>query len=267
MNFAVNYSVPYEKLVQQGLIQSDLVKCPEWDGVVNTAARLGPVCVHFEIAVGRGSVGQLDFDLIARMLSNTQTSHLNCHLSAPAHFEADSSSDRKKLVQSWVEEIHMLRDRVPDIPIVAENLPHAPYIPGSHIGAMPELITEAILKADAYLLLDLSHARISAAYLGWDYQESIAKLPVDRLRELHITGIRPYRSYLTDHFELFPQDWQAAEWARDQICQGFWREPEVVAFEYGGVGDVFGWRTDEKVLAEQVPRLYTLFGNGRQSAN
>ena len=36
-------------------------------------------------------------------------------------------------------------------------------------------------------------------------------------------------------------------------------EARIVAFEYGGVGDVFGWRTDGHYLLEQVPRLQKLF--------
>jgi hypothetical protein len=82
---------------------------------------------------------------------------------------------------------------------------------------------------------------------------------MDKLAELHITGLRFYSGYLSDHFELRDEDWEAVEWARAQIRAGVWREPEVAAFEYGGVGEVFGWRTQEWVLREQMPRLAELF--------
>jgi hypothetical protein len=36
---------------------------------------------------------------------------------------------------------------------------------------------------------------------------------------------------------------------------GAWPAPSIVAFEYGGVGPVFEWRSDVDVLAEQLPRL------------
>ncbi|MFZ3151476.1 MAG: DUF692 family multinuclear iron-containing protein [Anaerolineaceae bacterium] len=262
MKFAVNYSLKFETLYKQGLIDADLLKCPEWKGVVNASLRLKPVYVHFEIGVGNGGVSKLDFDLIKRMLAATATPHLNCHLVGNSALNPEKKADQNKQVQVWINEMHILQEQVPGYRLVAENLPCSPDVPASQIGSIPELITEAIMAVDADLLLDLSHARITAANLGLDFKEQIAKLPVERLAELHITGIRPYRGYLTDHFELNPTDWEAAKWAKQQISCGNWREPKIVAFEYGGVGDVFGWRTEEGVLQEQVPQLYALFCDG-----
>jgi len=46
--------------------------------------------------------------------------------------------------------------------------------------------------------------------------------------------------------------------ALGRVRAGAWPAPETVAFEYGGVGPVFEWRTDRGVLAEQVPLLREL---------
>ena len=54
-------------------------------------------------------------------------------------------------------------------------------------------------------------------------------------------------------------DWQPTAWAAGQIRSGAWKKPRMVAFEYGGVGDVFRWRTDGRYLLEQVPKLQKLF--------
>ena len=40
MQFAVNYSVPMENLLREGAADCDLLKCPEWEGVVNAARPL-----------------------------------------------------------------------------------------------------------------------------------------------------------------------------------------------------------------------------------
>lgn len=262
MKFAVNYSLKFETLYKQGLIDADLLKCPEWNGVINASLRLKPVYVHFEIGVGNGGVSKLDFDLIKRMLTTTNTPHLNCHLIGDPALNPENKADQNKQVQVWINEMHFLQRQVPGRRLVAENLPCSPDVPGSQIGSIPKLITEAIQAVGADLLLDLSHARITGANLGIDFKKYIAELPVERLAELHITGIRPYRGYLTDHFELKPTDWEAAKWAQQQIFSKAWQEPKIVAFEYGGVGDVFGWRTEEWVLQKQVPQLYALFCDG-----
>jgi hypothetical protein len=43
-----------------------------------------------------------------------------------------------------------------------------------------------------------------------------------------------------------------------QIRAGRWARPDIVALEYGGIGDGFSWRSDASVLEEQVPRLAQL---------
>jgi uncharacterized protein (UPF0276 family) len=248
------------RLLSEGAVDCDSLKCPEWEGVVAAARPLRPVHVHFDIVVGNGGFDHLDFALIRRLLASTDTTHLNCHLMSSSDAELSSPADKKRLVESWVAGMEYLKAQVPGCPLVAENLPFIPGYYSSEIAASPDLITQALKEADAGLLFDLSHARISSHYLGSSIKDYAARLPMDRLAELHITGLRYYRGYLSDHFEMSPEDWDAARWARAQIKTGIWREPDITAFEYGGVGEVFGWRTHDWVLREQVPRLSELFG-------
>jgi hypothetical protein len=57
-------------------------------------------------------------------------------------------------------------------------------------------------------------------------------------------------------------DWDFFDWAVKQILAGFWGEPWVVTFEYGGVGEPYDTITDADALAEQVPRLYAMVHDG-----
>jgi hypothetical protein len=261
MQFAVNYSLPLEKLLLSGQVEVDLLKCPDWQGVIRAAQRLRPVYVHFEIAVGNGQAPILDFDALRAMLTQTHTPHLNCHLVGNSTLDTESSNDRLMQINQWVEELTVLRTNLPELPLVAENLPIIPLEKGGRIGADPDLIREALLATETDLLFDLSHARISCAIMESELADYIDRLPMERLRELHLTGLRRYHGLITDHFELSDPDWQAAEWAQQQILSGEWRQPEIIALEYGGVGDVFGWRTQSEALLAQVPRLHAMFGN------
>jgi len=171
-----------------------------------------------------------------------------------------NKADRNKLLKQWIKEIEVLKQEFAGYPVISENLPFEPLIPEYHLSSDPKLISEAIIETDTGLLLDISHARITSDTLGIDYQEYIEKLPLDRLHEVHITGVRRYHGFLEDHFEMQPEDWPSAEWAAERIRLGAWREPEIVAFEYGGVGEWFSWRTDSWALEEQVPRLFKMFG-------
>ena len=261
MQFAVNYSLPLENLLLAQKVEVDLLKCPDWQGVIHAAQRLRPVYVHFEISVGNGEASTLDYDALRAMLTQTHTPHLNCHLVGNSTLDPKSSNDRLRQINQWVEALTVLRTNLPELPLVAENLPITPLEKGSQIGADPNLIREALLATETDLLFDLSHARISCAAMESELADYIDRLPMGRLRELHLTGLRKYHGLITDHFELTEADWQAAEWAQQQILSGEWRQPEIIALEYGGVGDVFGWRTQSEALLAQVPRLQAMFGN------
>lgn len=260
MRFAVNYSTKLADLIQAGKVDFDLFKCPEWEGLLKAAAAVKPVYLHLDITVGKGEVQKLDFEKLRKLLAETQTPHVNCHLTGTSDLKVGSKSDRNNLLKQWVKEINTLKREFAGYPIISENLPFEPPIPENQIACDPDLITSAITETDTGLLLDISHARITADTMKLDYQEYIEKLPINRLREVHITGIRRYHGFLEDHFEMQPADWQPAEWASRQIRSGAWREPEIVAFEYGGVGEWFSWRTETHALEEQVPRLFSLFG-------
>ncbi|MBP7213832.1 MAG: DUF692 family protein [Anaerolineaceae bacterium] len=262
MKFAVNYSTPIAKMIEQGEVKVDLLKCPEWDGIVNAARKVAPAYIHFEISLGTHKVQGLNYDLIRRMLETTETPYLNTHLSNHRSRSTATEENRKITLKEWREDLEFLRGKLPDVKIIAENLPWHEFMPELEIACNPSLISEFIEENDLGLLLDLSHARISSEMMGMDYRDYIARLPVDRLAELHITGIREYNGYLTDHFEMQADDWAVAEWAKAQIDAGNWRRPEIVAFEYGGVGNVFCWRTEPEAIRSQVPRLYEIFGQG-----
>jgi uncharacterized protein (UPF0276 family) len=261
MQFAVNYSTKAGDLVRAGKADCDLFKCPDWDGLLKAAMAVRPVYLHLDITLGRDQVQKLDFDRLRKMLAETRTPHVNCHLAGTPELKLGNKTDRNKLLKRWVKEIEILKREFVGYPIISENLPFEPPIPDYHLSSDPELINSAIFETDTGLLLDISHARITADALGFDYQEYIEKLPLDRLHEVHITGLRRYHGFLEDHFEMQPEDWPSAEWAAEQIRVGAWREPEIVAFEYGGVGEWFSWRTQTAALEEQVPRLSALFGS------
>ena len=54
-------------------------------------------------------------------------------------------------------------------------------------------------------------------------------------------------------------DWTIMAWVAERVADGDWGRPWAVALEYGGEGPIWQAITDEKVLAEQVPRLVGLF--------
>jgi hypothetical protein len=107
--------------------------------------------------------------------------------------------------------------------------------------------------------LDISHARITAHSLGLSDEEYLSQLPTVRIREMHIAGVHTLPGgELQDHLAMLDDDWSLLAWVLARIRLKEWGQPWLLAFEYGGVGSVFAWRSDPLVIAEQVPRLYTM---------
>lgn len=63
---------------------------------------------------------------------------------------------------------------------------------------------------------------------------------------------------LQDHLPARAEDWPELEWVLKGIRERTWALPWLLAFEYGGIGEDFTWRSDAQVMAVQIPHLRTL---------
>ena len=295
MKLAVNYSTALADLVDRGQIKVDLYKCPAWPDLV---ARLTPVAeahtpcyIHFPLLVGTGAGGPIntetnaapDWGQIERLLERTDTPWVSAHMGPRPEDHPDLARLSFEDQTGAVEEI-LIRDFEPLIArfgpehVVGENIFE---FYGVHLRAamLPEVISSVIATVGCGFLLDLSHARLAAGELGLDPRAYVETLPVKQLRELHITGIQRLDAFWVerlhaagvdaatveqlagkriDHLPMTDEDWGFLDWALNRIRSGAWREPEIVAFEVGGVGPMFEALTLPEVPESQVPRLYAM---------
>jgi len=258
MKLAVNYSTPLIELISQQLVSIDLIKCPDWEGMIKEAEPYGKITIHYGLDIGLGDVFTQDLSRIQQLKEATNTPHINAHLVTPKYFNGYDKQEIRKINDLWREELGLLIDRFGEDFVALEHYPYTAA--NSHIRTAADCqnFSQVIKDTGCRLLLDLAHARITADTLGIDVKGYIRDMPLDRLVEIHTTGIKMYAGILTDHFELQQGDWEVLDWALTEIRSGHWRKPQLVAFEYGGVGDVFVWRTDINVLRTQIPRLYEM---------
>jgi uncharacterized protein (UPF0276 family) len=209
-------------------------------------------------------VQKADWGQVHRLMELTRAPHFNLHLATRVTdfpgLTLDSSDPRHRgpLIAAMTRDVLFAQREFPPERIALENVmwdPHPPWeIP---LWALrPEVIREVIVGTGCRLLLDLSHAGISARRMGMKAEEYILSLPLDRLCEMHISGTRLGEDGLWhDHHPMTDEDWRLAEWAFGRITRGEWPAPAIIAFEYGGIGPGYEERTDEQVLRAQVPRL------------
>lgn len=266
MKFAINYSPQAEKLWRAGEIEVDLFKCPDWPELVERVGEFHSVYVHGSLQAGRGCLRSADYGLLRHWLDTTDTTVINTHFAVGvSDFSATQAITPEAVIERAVRDLEALSEQIPIENIVIENIPSPD--PGWNDDMIqevvdPAVISEVVQRAGCGFLLDIAHAVRACESAGReDVRAYLNAMPVQALRELHVVGILPEpdeHGVRQDHFAMTDSDWQITEWAVSQIRQSKWRQPETMAFEYGGVGERFEWRSDETVIAEQAPRLHQL---------
>src|SRR5688572_6720294 len=273
MRFAVNHSAPAMALLRERKIHFDLFKCPDWPDSIESARTLLPAYVHFPLTAGTPDDDPAklpDFDAVESMARDTGTPCVNLHLVAhDKEFPGTGTDSTEPAVAETIlaRALRAVRRAVARFGadrVILENVPY--HGPGGRFMlacAEPAMVRRVVESTGCGLLLDLSHARIAAHYLGIEAESYLEQLPLDRLRELHLTGVKWVKGRLEDHMEFDAEDFRWAGWALERIRGGAWPRPWAVALEYGGTGAPFAWRTDPKVIEEQVPRLYEMVVRAR----
>jgi uncharacterized protein (UPF0276 family) len=126
------------------------------------------------------------------------------------------------------------------MPMVLENLSSLPASEYAY-AAEPAILSEVLEASDSGLLLDLAHARLAAAYRGQAPEAYVSALPLDRVRQIHVSGIRMRNGRWYDaHESLQEEDYRLLAWALERC------DPVMVTLEYF---------RQEAPLREQIGRL------------
>ncbi len=256
IQLAVNYSPETEALKLEGTVAPDLYKLPDWPDLVTQVAAASPCYVHFSLVAGMSEPFAPDWPLIDALRTQTGTAKVNLHLEAPHDLDRSSPRQVAAVLAKAEADVYQVVRRYGGEQVVLENVPISGEKDYFKLPIVrPEAIRQVVEGSGCGLLLDLAHARLAASELGMAEREYISALPVECLGELHITGVNAHEGVLVDHMPMEPADWDLLDWALEQIRLGKWKKPEIAAFEYGGLGAPFRWRSKRSVLARQLPEL------------
>ena len=103
------------------------------------------------------------------------------------------------------------------------------YLPfnGYDFEVQTERITEVLEGAECGFVLDIGHARVSAAVLGVDVYDYLRDLPLNRVVQVHVSGPRMRDGRLVDaHESLQETDYALLDFVLDRT------QPQVVTLEY-----------------------------------
>jgi uncharacterized protein len=267
MKFAVNYSREAEELLKAGKIKFDLFKCPDNDfdpNLIKSAKALSPIYIHFPLNTISGELAKVNWEWVIQQMEDSHTPYINLHFvvydsqfpSIPK--DSTEKGHKEKVISEVLKIIRSVTDRVGCEQVIIENVV---YRKEGHVlrpAIESDVISAIIRESGCGLLLDLAHAQLTAKILGIDVYDYLKGFPIDRLRELHTTGIQHDGKSYRDSMPMTEDDWALITWAIQRIKGGDWPDPWAVAFEYGGIGPKFEWRSDASVLEKQVPILHHL---------
>lgn len=262
MKLAVNYSTQATVLLRDGLIEIDFFKCPDWPDLIEEAKKHAPVAVHFNLTAGSGRLHKTNWEQVKKLKEETNTPYVSLHLeSTTKNFpgyspETISKKKAKKVKETIFKDVETALQFFPSEQIIIENVPYrGKFGKVIRTAVEPDTICELLEKTETGLLLDISHARITANFLGMSEKSYLNQLPVQKIKEMHFTGLHPFNGWLQDHLPAIPSDWPVLDWVMQQIKINGWAEPWLLAHEVGGVGEKFSWCSDGQALMRDISML------------
>lgn len=221
-------------------IDVDRLKVAEWMDERQRAAVLAqrPVVLHISEGVlwprsQRWATAQAE---LARSVDAPWISvHLSIGWSLLAYHWPGPSPISPALGQRWaVRSVRRLQAACEKaagapFPVLVENMPRWSVSPPAYV-VDPAFITAVMDESGCGLLLDLAHARVAAHNRGEAARDYLARLPLDRVLEIHVSGPRPGShpdGRLVDaHQPLLEADYDLLAWVLERT------RPRAVTLEY-----------------------------------
>ena len=305
MKWGCNYSKALLELLKQGeLPELNYIKAGAFgDNDLEAAFAQRPLLLH-----GFGWYERIGMDLskaeipkeyggnltkaVQRMnelLYYYDSPHVAFHCLAYPEDMADLSGDQaekeRQLHERMKQNILYLKEHL-EGPVLIENIDYCPEYP--KIGqistvsyaAQPETIKKLVEETEIGFLFDLSHARVSAEHLGMAFDEYCRRLPMNRVKEIHLSGSADFAEY----YQRMPEDRQKAiRLSNDGHCpksgridvheelteedyiwiEKLWQKntPEYITLEYGWAKDSAGRVTSAEAIIRQMKRLMEILPN------
>ncbi len=256
MRPCINYSPTAVSLWRRGLVPVERFKAAGLHEWVPQAINDGPTYLHFPLGTNPGRISGGTVEQVRFWRDKTQTRHVNIHLVSDV--EVEQTQPIPQMFEICVGE---LCDAFGPENVVAENV--VARADGSLCrpeAVDPDVISDVVNKLGCGLLLDTAHLRITCLEMGWDFTDTLMRMPIDRLAEWHVCGcqVRKGEKKMRDSMPMTDEDWRITELVADLVTKGRARTPETVTLEYGGIGPKFDWRTDETVIERDLTRLASI---------
>lgn len=237
MYIGCNWSRALKYLLKKDAVKIDYIKSGAYglfDEEFSTMSSLRPILLHglgyFE-HTGMKNIEIVDFNRANDLIEKCKSPHYGVHLSIKNSDMHPGMTDEEiyELMCSQIQifkknlSVPLLLENTPDSPEDRATFDHYPYI-------MPEQFNRLLAENNVSFLLDLTHAKITAKYRGWDIHDYIKQLPLSRVVEIHVNGSGLDKDgFPADtHQAMEDEDYKLLEWVLN------YTNPYLVTLEYNG---------------------------------
>jgi hypothetical protein len=233
-----NWSWALHALITKNQVNIDYIKTGafgDFDECFDTMRALKPVLLHglghYETA-GMEKTDAVDFERARRFITACGSPHYAMHL-AVRNVDISTDMSPDDIFARIAKNITIFKKNIP-VQLLVENIADTPQevtLYDHYPFAEPEKISRVVKDNDMDMILDLTHAKITAMYRNWDIYDYLQALPLHRVREIHVNG----SGYDT---QGFPDDTHHAMEEVDKTLLTWvlqYTKPNIITLEYLGV--------------------------------
>lgn len=260
MYIGCNWSKALKLLIEKNSIRIDYIKSFGYGNFkedFKTMRSMRPILVHglgYYENTGMNDIARIDFNSANSIIKKCNSPHYGLHLAIRANdmLTGMTEDDIYKRMSNQIQlfkkslSVPLLLENSPDTPHDREAFDLYPYV-------MPEQIYKLVLENDVSFLLDITHAKITAKYRGWDIYDYIGRLPLDYVVEIHTNGSgHDENGFPMDtHQAMEEEDYELLEWVLDRT------NPKIVTLEFNEV-ETEDYDKIIYSLEKQLNRIYDI---------
>jgi len=235
---ACNWSDPLADLIINRQINIDYIKAGaygEFERQFDTIRSLKPILLHglgYHERTGMENINLIDLQRANKIIKDCGCPHLGIHL-AIKNSDMQSLMEPEDIYIRMSKHIQFFKKNL-SVPVLLENIPDSPQeraVFDHYPYAEPERINRLLYDNDVNLLLDLAHAKVTALYKDWKIYEYLKNLPLDRIKEIHVSGSGYDQYGFPDdtHQAMCDDDYELLYWVLERS------NPDIVTLEYVGI--------------------------------
>lgn len=249
MKLAVNYLQEVQELFEEGKIDFiDYIKLYsingdlspfDWcanhkDVLFHGMEGNGPNLANFNFWENRNIELQKEYYRIGNV------PYISLHIDT-SDKELLSEVDTIEIMKKNIEKVR----EVFNMQVILENVPARYKKREKDFLALPEFITKTVNELDCGFLFDIGHAKQAIDVLKMDFDEYVKRLPMDRLVEIHLSGVSTTEDghIWALHRKMNEDDYKFLEEAINK-----YNTLQTVTLEYGA------WAFDEENCNYPIPK-------------